>query len=221
MFTLVAPDVWTLSIPHRFLGLHFGARMTVVRLPDGGLWIHSPVPLDPERRAAVTALGPVRALVAPNLFHHLYVGDWSTAFPEAKVHLAPGLAKKRPELSGEPLAPDAWPDTFTGVPVDGWGMNETTFFHRATGTLISCDLFANLAPSTDTWTRFYRWAMALETRPSVSRAIRPAVTDKAAVRRSIDSLIDLAPTRILVSHGEGLDSDAPEGLREAWSWLRA
>jgi hypothetical protein len=39
--------------------------MTVVRLADGGLFIHSPVSLDGALRAAVDALGPVTAIVAP------------------------------------------------------------------------------------------------------------------------------------------------------------
>ena len=44
--------------------LPFTTRMTVIRLPDGGLWLHSPTPLDDGLRAAIDALGPVAHIVA-------------------------------------------------------------------------------------------------------------------------------------------------------------
>ena len=43
----VAPDVWIVDGPViRFYGLPFTTRMTVIRLPDGGLWLHSPIAMD-------------------------------------------------------------------------------------------------------------------------------------------------------------------------------
>ena len=35
------------------------SRMTVVRLNDGGLFVHSPVRLEPKLKAALDALGPL------------------------------------------------------------------------------------------------------------------------------------------------------------------
>ena len=75
----LASDLWVSDTPLRFLGLEVGARMTVVRLPDGGLWLHSPVRAAPELVREVQALGPVTCLVAPNKLHHLFVGEWQQA----------------------------------------------------------------------------------------------------------------------------------------------
>ena len=36
-------DLWVAEQPLRFVGLEIGARMTVVRLPDGRLVVHSPI----------------------------------------------------------------------------------------------------------------------------------------------------------------------------------
>ena len=47
-FQQIHDDVWTTTAPLTMLGLHLGTRMTVVRLPSGGLWVHSPIPLDAE-----------------------------------------------------------------------------------------------------------------------------------------------------------------------------
>ncbi|MEJ2458635.1 MAG: DUF4336 domain-containing protein [Novosphingobium sp.] len=53
----------------------FPTRMTVVRLSDGALWVHSPIAPDEDLFAAVDALGPVRHLVAPNSIHYWYMTD--------------------------------------------------------------------------------------------------------------------------------------------------
>src|SRR5262249_27677276 len=66
-----AEGVWLSFAPASFLGLRFTSTMTVLRLSDGGLLVHSPVALTPERRRAVDSLGPVRHLYAPNVYHHL------------------------------------------------------------------------------------------------------------------------------------------------------
>src|SRR5690349_23175602 len=98
VLTPFAEGVWADSAPRRILGMPLTATMTVLRLGDGSLLIHSPVAFTPERRAAVEALGPVAHLYAPNLFHHLRLGEWSAVFPTARVHAPRGLAKKRPDL---------------------------------------------------------------------------------------------------------------------------
>ena len=73
-------------------GFVFPTRMAVMRVGDGlALW--SPVQPLPALRDAVSALGAVRWLVAPNRLHHLFLGDWAAAFPAAEIRAAPGLAE--------------------------------------------------------------------------------------------------------------------------------
>ncbi len=64
-------DLWVSDAPLRFVGLEVGARMTVVRLPDDQLLLHSPVAPTPDLVRDVKELGQVTYLVAPNRFHHL------------------------------------------------------------------------------------------------------------------------------------------------------
>jgi Domain of unknown function (DUF4336) len=73
--------LWGATAPLSLAGLRIGTRMTVVRLSGGGLWIHSPIPLTPELQTAVDTLGPVAHVVAPNLYHHLFAGQWQAAYP--------------------------------------------------------------------------------------------------------------------------------------------
>src|SRR5262245_31191129 len=86
--------LWTFHQPLSVLGAEIGCRMTVVRLGDGGLLIHSPIGLTPELRQRLDAIGPVRHVLAPNFDHYLFVEHFRTAYPEAQFYAAPGVAEK-------------------------------------------------------------------------------------------------------------------------------
>ena len=70
-----AEGLWTVSAPHTFFGLHLGTRMTVIRLPDGALWLHSVVAIDDLLADEIQALVPVRQIVMTDLYHQVYVVD--------------------------------------------------------------------------------------------------------------------------------------------------
>ena len=145
----LGPEIWVADRPQSFYGLVVGTRMTVIRLDDGSLLLHSPVKLDPGLRKELDALGPVRYVVAPNRVHHLYAGKVADAYPDSRLWIGPGLETKRRDLVYEAIlgdeAPAPWRGQvdqvfFAGRPYE----NEMTFFHRASRTLILCDLAFNL-----------------------------------------------------------------------------
>src|SRR3546814_12406504 len=72
----------------------FPTRMTVARLDDGRLWLHSPIAPDAALFDAVDALGEVAWLVAPNSLHYWYVADWQHRYPGARTLAVPRLAAK-------------------------------------------------------------------------------------------------------------------------------
>ena len=59
-----------------FVKIPFPTRMTVVKLPMGGVWLHSPVAYDSALAAGVAAIGPVRHIVSPNKIHYAHVKEW-------------------------------------------------------------------------------------------------------------------------------------------------
>ena len=126
-------------------GLPYPTRMAVVRLAGGGLWVWNPVALDDGLAAEVDALGPVHDVVAPNKLHHLFVGEWKERYPAARLHAAPGLAKKRKDLSwdaelGDEPAP-SWAGEIDQVVFGGsLFLDEVVFFHRASRTALVTDL---------------------------------------------------------------------------------
>jgi len=65
-------NVWGAERPFAWLGIDVNGRGAVVKLSDGSLWVHSPVKLDPELKAAMDALGPVKHIVTPNFEHNKF-----------------------------------------------------------------------------------------------------------------------------------------------------
>ena len=72
MLESVGEGVWTAAAPLALAGAEFGTRMTVVQLADVGVMLISPIEVDDALAAEIDAIGPVRAIVAPNAFHHFY-----------------------------------------------------------------------------------------------------------------------------------------------------
>ena len=76
-----------------FYGFPFTTRMTVVRLCNGDLWIHSPEKINNDLKEELSNIGKVKYLISPNKLHHLFLQEWIDAYPTAKKHSSPGLSK--------------------------------------------------------------------------------------------------------------------------------
>lgn len=70
--------------------------MTVWRMADGGLWLHSVVAMDDAGMAALAELGEPRIMVVPNGLHRMDCGAYKDRFPDLKVY-APAGARVRVE----------------------------------------------------------------------------------------------------------------------------
>ncbi|WP_338863419.1 DUF4336 domain-containing protein [Myxococcus stipitatus] len=221
MFHAVTGEVHTLSLPFRMGAFDLGGRMTVIRLPEGGLWVHSPVACSPEARAAVDELGPVRFLVAPNLMHHLRVGDWAAAYPEAKVVAPAGLRRKRPdlrvdvELGSGPVAEGIEQVEVRGMPM----LDEFVFFHRPSGTVLLTDMAFNIHRTGSWLTKMYLKLNGAWQRLSPTFITKMVIKDRAAVRASLDQVLAWDVKRVLVCHGDAVEQGAHEALREAFQRL--
>ena len=92
----VAPDIGIVDGPLEYLTvggirlpLPFTTRMTVVRLSNGDLFLHSPIKFDERLARQIRGLGTVRHLVSPNQFHYAHIGEWARAFPETIAWASP------------------------------------------------------------------------------------------------------------------------------------
>jgi hypothetical protein len=214
--------VWTVTRPQKFWGVETGTRTTVVRLSDGGLFVHCPVALTPELRESVDAIGPVRAIVASSLYHHLYVGEWMRAYPDAVTCPCPGLADKRrdlvwgPRLRGVPRP--EWSDDLDQAELTARFEREIVFLHRASRTLVCADALLNLSTHPSRRTRWVARLMANDA-PGKGWMERFAVKDRALCRRQIDRILEWDIERIALAHGAPVLGDGHEAVREAYVWV--
>lgn len=220
----LAHNLWAQHAAQSFFGLHLGTRMTVVRLGDGSLLIHSPIALTPSLKAEVGALGPVRHIVAPNQAHHLYAGEWRDAYPDALLHAAVGLSRRRKDLAiDRELSGDAhadWKSDLETTFLDGTLLNETVFFHRPSRSLIVADVIENFETSPHWPTRTYLKLGGIHGKPGLSRGLRPIFRDKKRARRSIDEILSWDFDRIVLAHGDMIETGGRDALRDAYTWLK-
>jgi hypothetical protein len=199
-------DIWVIDHPFSMVGLKIGTRTTVVRLQDGGLFLHSPGPLSVPLAKQLDELGPVRCIVAPNLFHHLFVAENAKAYQAASVHLAPGLSSKRKDLSF---------NEEQGAP----SFNEVAFLHSRSRSLLLTDLAFNIEHSQSLMTRLFFKLNGVYGRFGPSRLVKLTLRDREACKHTIERVLEWDFDRVIVSHGDVLDTGGKDALREGYRWL--
>lgn len=220
----LAPNLWVADRPLKLWVGDIGTRMTVIRLADEGLFLHSPVRLDADTRRALDALGPVRCIIAPSKVHHFFVGDYVAAYPEARICGAPGLAHKRKDLRFDAVlsdeAPPEWradiaQHVFRGAPA----INEVVFCHRATRTLLLTDLAFNVPPDKTAGARLFYWLVAAAGRFGPHRLVRFMIRDRHAARQSAQTILAWDFDRIIVTHGDVLETGGRARFSDAFAFL--
>jgi hypothetical protein len=224
MINQIADGIWTAPAPLRYWGLQLNTRMTVCALSDGGLALIAPVRATEELKASVDALGPVRAIIAPNLMHHLYVGEWMEAFPEASSFGPPGLAAKRPDLSlSRELGPAFDPIFGTDllrIPIAGMPkLNESLFLHRPSKTLIATD-FCFYMPEATGLTGLFASVTGIKKKTACEPLFRILIKDKSAFMASIEPLRQMEIYHLSMCHHRVVSVDASEALQQVLVQLK-
>lgn len=219
-------EIWLADGPQADVaGFRYPTRMAVIRLA-GGLLVWSPVGLTDGLRAELAGLGEVRWLVAPNSLHHLFLEPWQGAYPAAKLHAAPGLAARRPDLViDDELAdgsPPEWADDLDLVLMQGNRITtEAVFFHRPSATALFTDLLQQFPPG---WFRGWRALVArldlmTEPEPAVPRKFRIAFTDRQAARAALARIVDWPTDKVVMAHGRPVERDGQAFIARAFRWL--
>lgn len=219
-------DIWLADGPQADVaGFRYPTRMAVIRLADG-LLIWSPVGLTDQVRAELADLGEVRWLVAPNSLHHLFLEQWREAYPAARLHGAPGLAARRPDLVIDAELGDApsaeWSGALDLVLMHGNRITtEAVFFHRASGAVLFTDLLQQFPPG---WFRGWRALVArldlmTEPEPAVPRKFRLAFSDRQAARAAMARILDWPAKTVVMAHGRPVEQEGQAFIARAFRWL--
>lgn len=227
LLTPFGQDIWisdgeTVAVA----GFRYPTRMAVMRLGDGGLFVWSPTQHSANLKREVDALGPVRCIIAPNSLHHLFILDWKTAYPSARLFAAPGLQKRRADIAFDAELADAPPPEWSGVLdqviVRGNAITqEVVFFHRASNTVLFTDLLQHFEKG---WFRGWRGVVAKLDRLTAPQAevpqkFRVAFTDRKAARAALTRILAWPAEKVLMAHGAPVTANGAAFIRRAFRWL--
>ncbi|NIJ19618.1 hypothetical protein FHS95_001287 [Sphingomonas naasensis] len=198
----------------------FPRRMTVIALQGGGTAIWSAIALREPEMARIEALGPPRFLIVPNQAHRLDSRIWKQRYPELQVLAPPGARDKVAEavpvdatddIIGDPAIAFA---TIAGAKLGEFALQ----VKRAGGTtLILNDVIGHVRHphGIGAWLMARLMGFGVHG-PRVPRPIRRRMIDDpqalAAQLREWAATPDLR--RIIVSHGDPIESDPAAALRK-------
>lgn len=188
------------------LGITFPTRSVVIDLGEGKKLVISPGPFDPPTVRDLEKSSEL-LFVAPNAFHHLYLGRAIKAFPRATVFAPQGVFKKQKNIAHhfrpiQELASKVT-DQILLYPIYGnTTLDETGFWHPSTRTLILTDLFFNMKEPMPMTRRWVLKLVGAYQRVGQSLLVRKTTRDRKMYTESVNRLIDLQPETIVIAHGD-------------------
>jgi hypothetical protein len=193
--------------------------MTIAKLADGRLVIHSCIALEEELMKEIEAFGTPAFLLVPNGFHRLDSKVYKERYPQLKV-LCPTAEKKKVE---QVVAVDG---NYGEVPKDDGvrvfelegtkGHEGVIEVHSPSGTSLVFNDSVNNVPKLG---GLFGFMLSPTGRPSVPRIFRWFfVKDKSVFIAHVEKLAAIADLkRVIVSHGKMMDQKPADDLKMALS----
>ncbi len=223
--TSIDSNLWSVA-GEIHIPVTFPRRMTVVRLEDRRLVVYNAIALDESEMDELESYGPPAFLIVPNDHHRLDAKVWKDRYPQIQVIAPEGSRAKVEEVVAvDTIAPSFNDPNVQFVVVPGTRGHEAALVvNNPSGTTIVLnDLVANIKETSG----FRGWLLRMigfaGPEPKIPRPVKMAlIKDTDAVRAQllewarIESL-----ARILVSHGDPIDENPRQTLRELASSLRS
>lgn len=224
-------DLWVAEQPLKYFGLEVGTRMTVIRFNQNQLLVISPIDPDGELLEHLNQLGQVSVIVAPNLYHHLFLSAFQQNYPEAELWAPTNLQKKRPDLQIDRVLNDHTIKLLNGIEAEevigfntltlaGYApLSEWVFFHDRSRTLIITDLAFHVDRTSS---RFAQLAFKLlggyqQLRPSWLEKL--ATRDKERVQQSIQRILAWDFERVILAHGSNVEQEGKRQFQQGYEWF--
>lgn len=241
---VVPNTITTFSTPFwRFGRIKIGGRGTAVRMQSGAVAVFSPTALTEDVKTKISGMGEVKYIAAMDMEHHIFIGPWHAAYPNAKVIGPEGLPEKRQKQNNEnvPFASifkakqtpsvDAEFDTeFDYEYVYGHVNKELVFLHKPTKTMIEADLIFNLpateqfsksgeSPTTGILTKLFA-SLQKTTGMGQKRLIWYATSsgDKAGFHQSMAKMNGWDFDRIIPCHGDVVETGGKGVFQHLMEW---
>ena len=210
-------NLWTVtgSLP----GMSLKRVMTVARLDDGDLVMHSAIALDESSMSDIEAWGRPAFLLVPNAYHRLDAPAYAARFPDLKVLCPRGSRTKVEQVVRVDGDYGAFPENASVElrHLAGIRESEGVMIVRSAGgaSLIFNDAVFNMPHGRGLAGFIFRYLTGSTGGPRVTRLFRMmAVKDRPAFKADLGSLAETPGlVRIIVSHHEPIVDRPAEVLR--------
>jgi hypothetical protein len=198
---------------------HLPRRMTVARRADGTLVLYNAIPLEDAAMRELESFGAPAHLVLPNGFHRLDLHAFGLRYPALRVWCPPrdrARVEERVKVAGaiEDLPPDP---ELSFIALEGMKNREPLLRVRRAGrvSLMFGDAVFNLKTLAGVDGLVMRLLGSVGG-PRVTRIAQwIAISDKHALADHLRRIAgEPGLTRLLFSHGDPIEADAPRVLRE-------
>lgn len=192
------------------------SRTTAGQSP--GRLLISPAKLSDQQVEEIRKGGEITDIIAPNLFHHLSIPRAQSWFPKAQLWGAQGFDQKRPDLHWthffeKKSSSQNWPyhenleyRLIEGAP----RMNEVVFYHKASRTLLVIDLLFNIKNTKGWLSPVIYTLMGTRNKLNMSRLWNSLIKDRAAMKNSLQEILNWDFDRIIFCHGETVHTGGKE-----------
>ena len=216
----IGKNIWVHDDAMSLAGKQLGLRMTIVKLSNGGLWVHSPTALSPELIEEMDELGSVSFIVGASNGHNIWLREWQDAFPDAALYVSGGIPKKLKLTNYQVLGEsheNIWEEDLArefmlGVPF----FSESVFLHRMTKSLIVTDLIQNYSdersPGLDGFVTQYFFEPIGFKGTCVAPPLKIGfmIKDKSNFSLFIERILGWEFERIIVTHGDIIELNAKQ-----------
>lgn len=229
----VTQGIWTFSKPFaRFGFVPIGGRSTAITLATGDVWLIPSTPLTPETKAKLDELGPVKYLIGPDVEHSMFIPEYHTAYPEAKIIGVKDLVSKKagvikfdgaygqdPEGTKYGFEPE-----ITACYFSGFVNKDVAFLHGPSKTLIEADLMFNL-PANEQYSKSSSSGrvpiigdLLAPFTTSHKRFLWSAAKDRPAMARDAKTVAGWDFDRIIPCHGDVIEKGGKAAWLECYKW---
>lgn len=190
------------------LGTQTSIRSTIIK-DNSNVTIISPINFTDEHLDFIRNQGNVKTIIAPNVFHHLYLQKTFKHFPEAEVLIPKGLEKKV-NLKYQFLDDNimSFNKSLEIVQLKGAKkLNEFIFFHKKDKTLITTDLFFNIQKCRNIYEKIIWSLLGVYKNCTHSRVFKFLVDNKEEFIQCKKTLQLLGAQNLILAHGEIILND--------------
>jgi hypothetical protein len=193
--------------------------MVLVRLTGGRLLIFSAIALDPAGMAKLESHGTPAFLAVPSDMHRIDAHAFKERYPQIKVVTPAGARVKVARVVlVDTTSPDFGDPAVTFVTVQGTEEHESALVVRRPGgtTLVLNDIVGNIRDASGLTGWMLRLAGFAGDAPRVPRVVKKKLIDDTdALRLQLLQWAELPNLRrILVAHGEPIEGNAAQTLRD-------